>query len=258
MIFYFSGTGNSLWVAKQLSLALDETIISISEELNSRKNDFTYNLKQNEKIIFVFPVHSWGPTTLVLKFISKIKLSAYYNQSVFFVCTCGDNCGYTNKIISKALKKKSIFLSNGFSIQMPNNYILMSGFDTDSKELEQNKLQEAPHLLNKVITSIKNKNKDNLYNRGNLPILKSYIIYPIFKKFIIGKNLFYAKETCTSCNLCIKTCPTQNIYLKEGRPKWQNSCIQCVSCIHRCPNQSIEYGKITQLKGRYCHPNISK
>ena len=75
MIFYFTGTGNSRWVAEALGTAFDEPLVSIADALNEGKN--AYPLGEREKVFFVFPVHSWGPAVLVPRFISRLILSGY-------------------------------------------------------------------------------------------------------------------------------------------------------------------------------------
>ena len=103
MIFYFTGTGNSRWVAEALGTAFDEPLVSIADALNEGKDENVYPLREREKVFFVFPVHSWGPAVLVSRFISRLILSGYKGQEVYFVCTCGDDCGYTDRIMRTRL-----------------------------------------------------------------------------------------------------------------------------------------------------------
>ena len=49
MIFYFTGTGNSLWVAKALSEALGEQLVSIAEELHKEKDGWGYPVRPDER-----------------------------------------------------------------------------------------------------------------------------------------------------------------------------------------------------------------
>ena len=74
MIFYFTGTGNSRWVAEALRKALEEPLVSIVEVLTEEKSEYVYPLGEREKVIFVFPVHSWGPAVLVTRLISRLRL----------------------------------------------------------------------------------------------------------------------------------------------------------------------------------------
>ena len=81
MIFYFSGTGNSAWVARQLAEGQNEELLSIAMEIDRNK---AYKLKAGEKVGFVFPVYAWGPPKIVLRFIHQLKLDkpGYLSLSV--------------------------------------------------------------------------------------------------------------------------------------------------------------------------------
>lgn len=253
MIFYFTGTGNSLWVAKTLEKAFNEPLISIAESLQQENKEISFTLREDEKIFFVYPVHSWGPAVLVTKFISRLKLERYTNQPIYSICTCGDECGYTTDILQKHLNKKGLTLTASHSIQMPNNYILMKGFDVDTKEVENKKLQQAPETMDSIIHQIDKE----IYHTGSKPFLKSRFVYPLFTTFAVGHNSFHAmKDICTSCGLCAHICPTGSITMEEGTPEWNNTCVQCTACIHRCPARAIEYGNETWKKGRYHHPDL--
>lgn len=258
MIFFFSGTGNSLWVAKTLSERLAEPLISIADEQKSGKMEFRYTLRTAERVLFVYPVHSWGPAVSVLRFIARLSLTGYTGQPFYSVCTCGDDCGYTSDMIRKALEKRGFSLTAGYSVTMPNNYILMPGFDVDTKEVEQRKLQEAPARMARIVEAIEKRNVLSLYHTGNLPFLKSRVVNPLFAHFALGRNAFRVTDRCISCGLCESICPTGTILLKEGKPVWADTCVQCVACIHRCPVRAIEYGNGTVKKGRYQHPDCMK
>jgi len=258
MILYFSGTGNSLWVAEELGKAFNESLISISSALKIPEDEIIYHLQPAEKIFFVFPVHSWGPAVLVRRFIDRLRLEGYSNQAVYSVCTCGDECGYTEDILEQWLKRKNIKLTGSYSVVMPNNYILLPGFDVDTEEVEKEKLQKAPAAVELIVQDIRTISESRLYKVGGLPFLKSRMIYPLFARFALRNNSFYATDACISCGICVKSCPTGTIQMQKGeKPVWRkDSCVQCVACIHFCPERAIEYGNISRKKGRYHHPGI--
>ena len=257
MIFYFTGTGNSLWVAKMLSEYFHEALISIATELNEKKEEnLLYSLRADEKIFFVYPIHSWGPAVSVMRFISRLQLKNYDYQPIYSVATCGDECGYANRLLEKVLNKQQLVLTAAYSVTMPNNYILLPGFNVDNKKVEKKKLEQAPQRVTEIIEAIQTGKALDLYDKGGSPWMKTYLVYPLFTNLAIGKNSFKVTEACISCGLCERICPTQTIRMKEGRPIWADTCVQCVACIHRCPVHAIEYRKETIKKGRYHHPEI--
>lgn len=257
MVFYFTGTGNSRWAAEELGKAFGEPLISMAEALKEGEGKLVYPLGTDEKVFFVFPIHSWGPAVLVPQFIKRLGLEGYNGQPVYSICTCGDECGYTDRMMRKALAEIGVSLTGNYSVKMPNNYILLPGFDVDSKEVEADKLRKAPERLQEIIGAIGKQNPADLYYIGGGAFWKTYLVYPLFAKFSIGSNQFRATDACVSCGICAKVCPTGTITMREkGKPEWTDTCVQCLACIHRCPTRAIEYGKVSVKKGRYHHPDI--
>ena len=97
-----------------------------------------------------------------------------------------------------------------------------------------------------------------LYERGAAAWLKTYLVRPLFLRFLMGRGTrFRATGACVSCGLCARVCPTGNIALADdGRPRWGDACVRCLACVHRCPARAVEYGKATERKGRYRHPGL--
>jgi len=255
MIFYFSGTGNSKWVASQLSEAQGERLISIADEMNAPGNSFEYTLAVDEKIGFVFPVYSWAPPRIVLDFISKTTLINYHNQYLFFVCSCGDDTGLTRNVFLKAIDKKQWACQAGYSVIMPNNYVLLKGFDTDPKKLEEKKLREAVPAVKHINSRLSGKKKEFHCEEGCFPNFKTRIINPLFNKYQITAKPFYATAACLGCGDCERVCPVRNVTV-DGKPHWGDNCTICLACYHVCPRHAIHYGNKTKKKGHYFNPDI--
>lgn len=254
MIFYFSGTGNSLYAAKKIAQYHHEKLVSISAAVKSGDQFYEYSLGDDEIIGFVYPVYAWAPPRMVLEFIEKLKLDHYRNNYTFSVATCGDNIGNTMKVFDDCLKKKGMNLDSGFSIKMPNNYVLMG--NVDSKEQEKEKLSMAEGTLERINHTIQQRTTGVFrIEKGFLPWLLTGFINPVFNKYAIDTAKFYANDHCTGCGICEKVCNSKTIQVDE-KPRWGKLCTQCMACIHYCPAKAIQYGKGTEKKGRYTNPNI--
>lgn len=253
MIFYFSGTGNSLYIAKTIAEAQGEQLISIADEMDKKNVGLEYKMREKEILGFVYPVYAWGPPKMVLDFIANMKVSGE-KPYIFSVCTCGDEEGKTTKILEKALAKKGMFLDSAYSIPMPNNYII--GYDVDPKDIEKEKLQKAEMKLEEI-NSVLNERQSGVRDiiEGKLPSLKATVVNPLFNRFAMDTKPFHATDACTSCGLCERVCLVHTIKVQE-KPVWGKDCTQCLACINRCPVHAIQYGKGTIHKGRYSHPAL--
>lgn len=253
MIFYFSGTGNSLYAAKSIAQHNKEELVSIASAVNSGKEVFEYSLGDNETVGFVYPVYAWGPPIMVSDFIEKLKLNNLKDNYIFSVVTCGDNIGNTMKVLNRCLEKKGLKLHSGFSVRMPNNYIIMG--NVDSKELEKEKLAAADVTLKNINHWIEQRAEGFWVEKGPVPWLLTGLINPLFNKNALDTSKFAANDKCTGCGICEKVCNSQTITVND-RPQWGERCTQCLACIHYCPTQAIQYGKATEKKGRYTHPEV--
>ena len=250
MIFYFSGTGNSKHVAEQLAAMLGERLVAIGEAVAD--GTYTFALAEGESVGWVFPTYSWGPAPVAADFASKVQLQGCGADTYcYIVTTCGDEVGETVTMFAKSLG--NIRLKAAFSVQMPNNYILLPGFDVDDKALERSKVEASAARIKAVAEAIAAKREIIDVVVGPWRRLKSRLIYPLFRRFAMSDKAFAANaDVCTRCGLCARECPANNITLDGGSlPRWHGKCTMCLSCIHRCPVRAIEYGKATRSKGRY-------
>ncbi len=236
MIFYFSGTGNSKWVADKIAEKICDKAYDISE-----LNDIP-KLSYEKQIGFVFPIYAWGVPEPMNLFIKKLKKT---NLFTFAVCTCGANAGLALKKLS------SIYhLDSSYSVIMPNNYII--GSELEKKSIILKKLKNAQNDIDKISQNIIEQKNGYFVKEGMFPIIKSTFINKGFNKFARSTNHFYVnKEKCNGCGLCATMCPIHTIEMHNGKPTWNDKCYRCLRCINKCPQVAIQYGKKTAKRGRY-------
>lgn len=251
MIFYFSGSGNSEYVANTISEALGDKCVFIPDVLDS---DGTYELSDGERLGFVFPVYAWGIPDFVAEFMSRLYIKGA--DYVYYVCTCGDDTGKTKEQVCNIAKSRGWNISLGYAVQMPNTYVCLPGFDVDDEDLEKRKLANAKLKLEEIILHLRNYDKDCFETLpGDFAWLKSAVIRPLFNKCLITAKPFHTDGKCIHCGKCVKECPMENIKLSEetSTPQWGDKCVGCLRCYHLCPAQTIQYGTFTKGKGQYCY-----
>ena len=247
MIFYYSGCGNSRFIAKSIADSLGEALIFIPEA--QREGRFEYTLAEGEKIGFVYPIYSWRPPHLVEEFVNDLKINGKPSY-VWTAVTCGDNVGETENIFRKELKDKGLYLNAAFCFRMPNTYVNFMWMSVDKPEVAEEKIATAREKLPKVIEMIQSGTAFSDMIKGGLPRFKSNVIGSGFYKWASDKP-FFSTDECISCGMCVKVCPMQNITLENGRPVWRGNCNTCDACYHYCPKHAIQYGKKTRGKGQY-------
>lgn len=254
MIFYFSGTGNSEWAARRLAEGLGEKLLFIPDEMNT---PMTYELENGEPLGFVFPCYGWGVPQFIEKFIEQCRIS---NVSyLYYVCTCGDDTGQTDRIFRKAIATHQWHCHLCYDIKMPEAYISLPGFNTDPKDKEQKKLREAETLMEEIISAVATRKQGEHLIPGAMAWAKTSIVRPIFNGLFMSPTPFKTNGKCTGCGKCQKTCPMHNISLgKNSNPQWGNNCAGCLRCYHTCPTNAIHYGIFTKGKGQYLHPDRRK
>lgn len=251
MIFYFSGTGNSLYVAQKLFENDDTELVDIAEALHEKR--FEYEVKDDEKIGFVFPVYFYGLPSLVSEFVDNLTIKNNSKPFIYSVITCGGSIGNADKMLRKLLKKRNLELTSSFSVLMPSNYTMM--YDVPTTEEQNLILQDAEKEIEKIAKLIETDKKGNFAFHGYFSIFTP-IVYPIYGIYRKTKN-FYATEDCNNCGLCEEMCPSEVIQIKNGNPVWiGEKCSHCSMCINHCPQRAIQYGNSTIKRGRYVNPNV--
>ncbi len=247
-IFYFTGTGNSLAVARRLADLLDGPDPSpMARHLGDGEV-----ASGSDVVGLVYPVHHWGPADLVLRFARLLRPPE--GSYVFAVATYGNHSGRAFQDLDRALRVRGHGLDAGFHVRTVQNYVPV--FMVPDEEERCDILSFAGMTVDDVGQSIAKRGKGEREHWWWRPKVRAY--YLSSKAGLHEKDRhFIAKDGCDSCGVCMRVCPVRNIAMEGGRPAWQRRCEQCFACIHWCPRGAIEWGGATQGMGRYHHPDVT-
>lgn len=238
-IYYFTGTGNSLKIAKDLSENITNCRL-----IRICKRNMDINEVASERIGFVFPVYYRGLPKMVANFIKNLDVNS--GKYFFAVANFGSYAALTFEQIDIMLRSKGKSLSANFSVEMPGNMWFM--YYPHPKEDFINRMNNQSKITIDIAKMI-NNNYEN-----DIPIIKNRHkeekMYENFTPNNIDES-FWVNEKCIGCGICSKVCPAENIEIIETKPSWKHRCEQCLACIHLCPQTAIEFKKDSINKERY-------
>lgn len=245
-IFYFSSTGNCLYVAKEIQKNLgDCELISISKAMQSKK--FIY---RGETIGIIFPLHCFGLPIVVKEFIEKLSVNK--DAYIFVVEVTGGGQSNYPLIELKELLNGKGEIQNYTILKYISNYTRMGKNPTEKRANEA--IYKNTANLNMFINSLKNHEKKSMPSGYNI-LHKSF--YKLWSNSFKNKDKnFKVDDKCIGCSICSKICPVANIELINKRPTWKGKCVDCMACINACPTKAINLGKSTEKKNRYRNPFI--
>ena len=248
MILYFSGTGNSEYVAKRIAEALEDECLNLFDRI--KNNDYS-PLVSSHPWVIVTPTYAWQIPAVVRTWLNQTVLNG--EKNMYFVLTCGDSVGNAADFAKEYCNLSEKKFKGLTKVVMPENYIAMFNApdETEAREI----VEKAEPVIDEIIDTIKHGNR--LETKTSL--FGSILSGPINKGFYrtsVNDKKFRVLDSCTGCGLCEKTCVMNNITLVDGKPTWNGNCTHCMACICKCPSEAIEYGKKSVGQPRYKCPTL--
>lgn len=244
MVLYFTGTGNSRYIAERIAEALGDEILSINECIKAGSRE---PVNTGSRVVIAAPTYAWRLPEIVSQWIAAMEFTGA--EKIWFVMDCGSEIGNAAKYNKALSSMKNLQYMGTAQIIMPENYIAM--FPVPDKMEAEQIIAAAEPDIDDVIGRIASSQefaepRNNLADR-----MMSSLANRMFYPFCVKARAFTSGDDCTSCGKCVELCPLNNIALKGGRPVWGNKCTHCMACIAYCPAECIEYGKKSIGKPRY-------
>ena len=281
-IYVFSGTGNSLAVARDLADRIEAETLSIP--ILMARDEIRIDA---DVAGFVFPVYHSSIPLILKRFLEKVRVSG--SSYVFAVCTCGDTPGLAVRDVRHLLRKRGVELAAGHGVRLPYNYIAptatLRGFFRSFTlrqvpcETQQSLIEAARTKVASIAAALRAR-ETGTYERT------SDVITPLTERLGLPETLgkwawmkiagvedapdvpflesrqvmdraFWADESCNGCGVCAQICPVQNVEMVDAQPRWLGRCEQCFACLQWCPQAAIQFRQATAGRARYHHPDVT-
>ena len=244
MILYFSGTGNSLAIARKIAEAVDDQVLPLTEAVQQ-------DLTNEQRIGLVFPTYDFNIPPIVRTLVPQLRISP--KSYVFAVITCGGQVGNTVWALRRLLRKQGVELAYSHKVRVPDNSALAFGRNPNN---QMSKFEDVPARMNQIFCDIQAQRHKLHFAWWSflswimgLPVMERGMIRTLCPKVNPDK--------CIGCDTCVRICPMENIRLMEQKAFIGDSCTVCLACVHACPQQAISTNGREALKERqYRHPDI--
>lgn len=250
IIFWFSGTGNSLAAAKGLAKRIPGgELFPITRALEM---PHTVPAETGDRIIIAFPLYYLSYPLLVRKFINEYPFPA--GSALSLVITRGVRpMGGAIAECRRDLKRLGLRLSYARYLDMPNNDVVL--FNASGEAEIRKKLAAVESALDGIARELLSGRR--AFSFEPFGFMRRVRTRVYLREAAKAHGKYYASDDCTGCGICARLCPLGRISLREDRPVWSPGCQGCEACINYCPRRAIQYsGAGTEGKRRYRHPGI--
>ena len=246
MVLYFSATGNTEFIAKEIAKRVDDECLNL---LSRVKNGDLSPINSEKPFIICAPVYVCEIPRFMTKFLKKMTFTG--SRDVYFILTSGGYCGPSGILLKKIFKAKKMICHGHAEFKMPRNYVANDAYPMLAKEQVEERITAAYCQLDSVASDIMAGNKLRARHVFLFETAITLPFNPIWCKYKLTAKDFYTKDNCMGCGKCAKLCPLNNVTMADGKPVWGRDCTHCMACIGNCPTGAIEYGTITNGKEPY-------
>jgi ferredoxin len=267
-VLYFSGTGNTEYVVKELQRALlgagNDCSIMPADKLWSIcgrsphhqgdkervERELCYYLESTDCLIVAFGVYA---SLIPRPLFDLIKLLPERQMQLASVCTCAKTGGDACRLPLRLLKDKGYEGVLAAQVKMPNNIKIppLNFFKIENGKTLDKFYESSKKKINFLAGKLSEQRK--YFEGGGLISLLLGVFQRNGETFMkrYFSTSFYASRDCIKCLHCINSCPQGNIILENGKIKFANNCCFCLRCYSFCPANAIQLTEKTEDIKKY-------
>jgi ferredoxin/flavodoxin len=277
-VYYFSGTGNSLAVAREIAKGLGGELLSMPAAVRRQRVE-----PRADCVGLVFPVYLaqlYGVPLIVERFVTR--LVGIEKKYIFAVATCG---GYESfnalpalKNLAKLVRARGGRIAAEHSVRLPMNNLDYSHIPIPINK-DQDLMFERCHR--KVAAICDDIRRERRMRYGIAKSVLNWAMTPLYRMLeaaylkelrkyageLEGSNVGFrdlipridksikCDDQCDGCGTCAQVCPAENIAMSEDRPTWLHHCEMCLACAEWCPRRAVHH--CMRADGNfYHHPEV--
>ncbi len=239
LILYFSGTGNTKYVAKLIDSEM--RTLGLSTELHSIEEAFSIQPDTYDFLVLGCPKYYERPVFYFIDYLKKNLPKSKNTVPAMMFCTQAGPLNTDFKGLEKMLAKKNHRIIAEESITLANNLLFFGTFKPTDPEKINEATENARQLVKPLVAAFVS-GKGNKQSLNPFLVASEQLVAVLCTKFMpVFAMKYSASSDCIGCGLCAKKCPKQNIAMREHRPVFGKQCIFCTRCINICPANAILY-----------------
>jgi ferredoxin/flavodoxin len=251
MVIYYTGTGNSRYVAQCAAALTDDELVNAGRSMQAGERPAFFSEKP---WVFCCPTYAWRMPRIFTDFLTRCTFSG--NRKAYFLMTCGSEIGCAGDYIQKFCAKKSFEYMGVAAVVMPENYLAMFNVPDGPEALAI--IKSGEQTVSEAARLILAGEPFPPAPRRPAGYVSSHVVNPVFFKLFVHDRGFRASDACIGCGECVRGCVQNNITLQNGKPVWNGRCTHCMACICYCPVRAIEYGGRSQKRPQYRCPEYGE
>ena len=246
MVLFFSATGNTEFIARQLALKLGDDCLNLLDRV--KRGDHS-PLHSEKPFIICAPVYVCEMPRFLARYLKQQTFTG--SREVYFIFTSGGYAGISGQLAKAMVRKKKMKYLGHAEFKMPRNYVANDHYSMLPAEQVQERILNSCRHLEEVVADIQAGRKLKARHIWLFETIITLPFNPVWSRLKYKTDDFYTTDACVGCGRCERLCPLNNISLKNRKPVWGQECTHCMACIANCPTEAIEYGTISQTKEKY-------